>query len=144
MSFYEPITKATDASVRAYLKKITDQKRRADCEKLVELMSVVTKEVPVMWGKSIVGFGKTKYFYSTGQEVEWMKVGFASRKKAISLYLACDLNEFRPLLRDLGPHERGVGCLYVKTLDDIHMPTFKKMLQVATKMAGKTKQGGVK
>lgn len=140
MSFYEPITKANDASVDEYLRRITDPKRRQDCEQLVELMSAAAKEPPIMWGKSIVGFGKVKQAYASGREVEWMKIGFASRKKAISLYLTCDLDEMRPLLRDLGPHERGVGCLYIKTLDDIHLPTFKKMLQVAVKMAGKTKK----
>jgi hypothetical protein len=54
-------TKATEASVEAYLDAIKDETRRKDCDFLVKLMSKVTRHPPKMWGPSIVGFGSYHY-----------------------------------------------------------------------------------
>ena len=50
-------TKPTAASVDDYLAAIEDITRRSDCAALVEMMSNITKQAPIMWGDSIVGFG---------------------------------------------------------------------------------------
>lgn len=60
-----------------------------------------------------------------------MKIGLSNRKKAMSLYLTCNLDEMSDLLEKLGPHERGVGCLYIKKLEDIDLGVLKKMMKRA-------------
>ena len=130
-------TKKTKASVKAHLDAIKDPARRKDCQEIARMMQELTGEKPAMWGASIVGFGSYKAKYSTGREVDWLVMGFASRKDSISLYLTCDLNEFTSLLADLGPHKRGVGCLYIKRLPDIKIPVLKKLLKASLQEAKK-------
>jgi hypothetical protein len=72
-----------------------------------------------MWGSSIVGFGSYRYRYSTGKEGEWFKVGFAPRKKNLTLYLMSGFTGQNDLLSRLGKHTTGKGCLYVKSLEGI-------------------------
>jgi hypothetical protein len=63
-------TKPTKVSVDKFLKSVTDEKRRKDCYTVLELMKKITKQKPVMWGSSIVGFGNFHY-KSSGQEGDW-------------------------------------------------------------------------
>ncbi len=83
----EPKTQPTAASAWDHIAAIPDPQRRQDCQAVAELMQDVTGEPPVMWGESIVGFGRYTYHYASGRSGEWMKVGFASRKDALTLYL---------------------------------------------------------
>jgi len=53
----EAKTKPTATSVSAFLAKVADPQRRADCAALVRMMGRVTGAKPVMWGPSIVGCG---------------------------------------------------------------------------------------
>lgn len=124
----------TKLSVAAYIKAIEDPKRRRDCELLKKLMQTTTGKKPVMWGDALVGFGHVKLVSKAGREVEWMQMGFASRKSALSLYLTCDLNQFETFLKKLGKHKRGVGCLSIKSLEDVDMRVLEQMCQKAMKM----------
>ena len=57
-----------ERSVAEFLATVESDQRRTDAEALIELMSDVTGEPPVMWGPSIVGFGTYHYRYATGRE----------------------------------------------------------------------------
>lgn len=124
-------TKPTRASVPAYLKAIADPERRADCMALAALMKKLTGKNAVLWGEHLIGFDSMMQKYANGSEVAWLKLGFASRKAAISIYISCNLDPFTDLLEKLGPHKRGVGCLYVKRLKDIDMRVLEKMMRRA-------------
>ena len=93
----EPKTKATPASVEAFVKAIDDPKRREDCVTLVALMKKVTKCEPKMWGSSIVGFGDHHYRYESGREGDTFILGFSPRKDAITVYLCAGIE---PVLGD--------------------------------------------
>ena len=84
-------TKPTKVSVAGYLAAIENDARRQDCEAVVKMMTRVTKEKPVMWGPSIIGFGKYHYKYDSGHEGDMCIAGFASRKDAIVIYLMPDI-----------------------------------------------------
>jgi hypothetical protein len=112
-------TKATDQSVAEFIKGIEDDAVRNDCDRLLVMMKKATGEQPKMWGSSIVGFGSYRYRYSTGKEGEWFKVGFAPRKKNLTLYLMSGFTGQNDLLSRLGKHTTGKGCLYVKSLEGI-------------------------
>jgi len=65
-------TLATEASVESYLSAIEDEARRKDCEDLAKLMTKATKQQPIMWGTSIVGFGSYHYKSERSrQEGDW-------------------------------------------------------------------------
>ncbi|MCM2315094.1 MAG: DUF1801 domain-containing protein [Thermoanaerobaculia bacterium] len=126
-------TKVNDASVTKFLEGIADERKRRDCFTLVELMRKITKEEPKMWGTSMVGFGTYHYKYASGREGDWFATGFAPRKQDLTIYLLTGFVAPAELMAKLGKHKTGVSCLYVKTLDDVHMPTLKKLITDSVK-----------
>jgi hypothetical protein len=122
-------TQETDSSVDDFLDGIEDEGVREDCEKLIEIFEKIIKAPPKIWGPSIIGFGKYHYKSAAGREGDWMLSGFSPRKKNLSLYVTCNLDEFPEFLEKLGKFKRGKGCLNVKRLEDIHLPTLKKMIR---------------
>ena len=130
MSKTELKTKKNRASVSAFLGSVKDPQRKKDAKTVLSLMKEVTKEKPTMWGSSIVGFGGYHYKYASGREGDWMITGFSPRKQDLTIYimLGYALPEYKSLLKNLGPHKLGKSCLYIKRLDDIHIPTLKKLI----------------
>lgn len=124
-------TKATDASVESYLAAIKDEARREDCEALAKLMTRATKELPKMWGKSIVGFGSYHYKYQSGREGDTCVVGFSSRKADISIYGLGSSPRQEELLAKLGKHTRGKGCLYIRKLSELDSKILEQLVASA-------------
>ncbi len=121
-------TKPTALTVASFLDKIKDPRLRKDCDTLIELMESISKLKPVMWGSAIIGFGTRHYVYESGREGDTVIVGFSPRKQAIALYLSGGLEHLRAELAKLGKHSTGKGCLYIKSLSDVHVVTLKKIL----------------
>ena len=118
----------TDQDVHKFLDAVTPKQRKEDGKTLVELMEQITGKPPKIWGKSIVAFGKYTYQRKNGEEYEWFNVGFSPGKSRLSLYFMFDLTE-EPLLDQLGPHDKGKGCLYLKNLDQVNMDILKEMIR---------------
>jgi hypothetical protein len=131
-------TKKTQASVRAFLDAIDDPSRRADCRKLHRLMKEATGSTPRMWGDRIVGYGDVHYRYASGREGDWFLVGFSPRKASLSIYLMCDLDTQKPLLKKLGKHKTGKSCLYVNKLDDVDQGVLRQLVDQTVKRQKKT------
>jgi Domain of unknown function (DU1801) len=126
-------TKQNDASVKEFLDKIPDKQKREDCLTIAKWMEEVTGAKPKMWGTSIVGFGTWRYKGASGREGDWMETGFSPRKNELTLYLIGGLDQQRDLLDQLGKHKTGMGCLYIKRLSDVHVPTLKKLIKNSVK-----------
>ena len=109
-------TKATDASIEAYLESRASAEQSADCQTLMAMFARVTNEKPKMWGPSIVGYGKYQYKYESGRTGESALAGFAIRGRELVLYLAVETPQQQELLAKLGPHKMGKSCLYIKRL----------------------------
>ncbi len=124
----EPKTKPTKQSVNAFLKSVPDEQRREDAAKLIELMRAATKEDPVMWGPSIIGFGSYRYHYGSGREADWPITGLSPRKQNLVVYVMPGFAEYEDLLAKLGKHTTGASCLYIKRLSDVHLPTLKTLI----------------
>ena len=120
-------TKETRASVDKFLKALKDENVIKDCNKIIEMMSSVTKAEPKMWGTSIIGFGNQHLKYASGRELDWLIIGFSPRKQNLVLYMLCGLEE-KSLLEKLGKHKRGKGCLYVKRLSDVDEKVLKQIM----------------
>lgn len=125
-------TVATTESASEFLKSIPD-KYHEDCQVLTELMSSITKAPPVMWGPTIVGFGQYHYVYDSGREGDFMLTGFSPRASAISVYIMSGFEHYPELLEKLGKYKHGKSCLYIKKLEDIHIPTLKKLIRESVK-----------
>jgi hypothetical protein len=126
-----PKTQRTAASVENFLNQVKDEETLRDCRRLVEILRQATGDEPKMWGPSIVGFGTYHYVYASGREGDWPLVGFSPRKQNLSLYLSCDIQQQGDLLDQLGEHTCGKGCLYIKRLSDVHLPTLKKLVKAS-------------
>lgn len=126
-------TKPTEESVEKYLKGITDPVKRQDSLTVLKLMTEITGQKPKMWGPSIVGFGSYHYEYASGQKGDWPIIGFSPRKQNLTLYVLDGSAEESELLQELGKHSTGKSCLYIKRLDDVDLPTLKKVIKQSYK-----------
>ncbi len=124
-------TQPTDASVSQYLRSIEDERRRKDAKRFAKLAEEATGATPVMWGTGIVGFGSHHYAYASGREGDTAAVGFAARKNALAIYGLRDHEENVKLLKRLGPHGSGKGCLYIKDFSAIDTAVLKEMIKAA-------------
>lgn len=114
------------ADVEAYLETVASA-RRGDAERLIELMRRATGQEPQMW-KGIVGFGSYHYKYASGREGDAPAAGFAARKAATTVYVLDGVDAHAELLERLGPHTTGVGCVYVKRLDDVDLDVLEALV----------------
>jgi hypothetical protein len=126
-------TKRNEQSVEAFLKGISDEKKRRDSFAILALMRKVTKAEPKMWGTSIVGFGSYQYKYKSGRGGEWFLTGFSPRKQNLTLYIMPGVQRYGELLKKLGKHKTGKGCLYVNTLDDVDLAVLEKLIRQSLK-----------
>lgn len=123
-------TQPTTASVADHLAAIEDPEVRADCAQLVEWMQAATGHPPVLWG-SIVGFGRYHYRYESGREGDFFRVGFARRKRDLTLYVMPGFDDNQDLRDRLGPHRVGKSCLYIKRLAAVDTHALREIIDRA-------------
>jgi len=119
----------TDAPVREFIDRVAHPVRRRDAETLLELFSRVTGEEPRMWGPSIIGWGEYHYEYESGREGSAGAAGFSPRRAATTIYFPEGVGAHAEALAKLGPHSTGVGCLYLRNLDDIDLDVLESMVR---------------
>lgn len=124
----EPKTRPTKASVDKFIDSQESETTRDDCRALVRIMQEISGEPAVMWGTSIVGFGSYVYHYSGGKELQWPLLAFSPRKQNLTIYLMSGFEGKKNLLTKLGKNKTSRGCLYVKSLEGLHIPTLKKLV----------------
>ena len=124
-------TVPTDASVDDVIESTTGERRREDAREALDLMREVTGVEPVVWGPSMIGFGRQPYTTADGKEREWFAVGLAPRKAALTFYGLTFYGSNDDLLARLGPHTTGKGCVYVKELDALDRDVLTEMVRRA-------------
>lgn len=129
MAKYEPKTRPTDASVEDFIDAVQDEKRRADAHRVLEIFKEITKEKPVMWGPSIIGFGSQQLRYASGQELDWPIAAFSPRKATLVLYLMDGFAKYDEHLSKLGKHSTGKSCLYIKRLSDVDEKVLRSLIR---------------
>ena len=126
-------TQRNAASVKEFLDAVPNERKRKDAFAVAALMTEVTGEEPAMWGKSLVGFGSYHYKYTSGQEGDWPLVSFSPRKDSLTVYIGRGLATYKEQLTTLGKHKAAGSCLHIKSLDDIHLPTLRKLVRQSVK-----------
>ena len=122
-------TSPTGASVDTFLAGVADERRRAECQVLRDLIQNETGETPVMWGDSIVVYGQYHYKYATGREGDFLRVGFSPRKSAITVYCMPGFKRYEDLMGRLGRHKHSVSCLYLPRLDDVDLGVLRELVR---------------
>jgi hypothetical protein len=126
--------KPTTASVEDFLNHIDNEQKRKDSFVLLEMMKRASKEEPVLWSNSFVGFGLKRHKSpTTGREADWMRIGFAPRKANLTLYFGDHVNAHAAALEKLGKYKAGLGCLYINKLIDIDIKVLKGMIEAGCK-----------
>lgn len=122
-------TQPTEQTPRAFLDSVTPERRREDSLRLLELFERVTGFDPVMWGPSIIGFGRYEYRYESGRTGEFLATGFSPRKANLSVYIMPGYADFSPILARLGKHKTGKSCLYINRLADIDESVLEALIR---------------
>jgi hypothetical protein len=122
-------TQPTAANVTEYLASVDGSERRADCTRLVTMMSAATGEPATMWGASMIGFGARHYKYASGYQGDTFLIGFAPRAKAITIYFTLNFEEHAESLARLGKYKLGKGCLYIGRLADVDIGVLDELVK---------------
>ncbi|MCB9182736.1 MAG: DUF1801 domain-containing protein [Flavobacteriales bacterium] len=132
-------SRATTASVAAFIDKQPKEEVRDDCRALMALMRELTGAEPYLYGPSIVGYGSYHYRYASGHEGDAPLAAFSPRKPELVIYFAPGLFEQEPeLMARLGKHKATKGCLYVKRLADIDLKVLKQIIKKSIALVRKT------
>lgn len=120
-------TQPTPVAVTQFLESVSDPVRRSDAMTLCAMFERLSGEPPVMWGPSIIGFGRYHYRYDSGREGDMCRIGFSPRKANLVLYIVDGFDGHATLMTRLGKHKTGKSCLYINRLGDIDMAVFERL-----------------
>ena len=126
-------TQPTDASVDEFIAAAGPEKQ-SDSERLIAILQDITGEKPVLWGPSIIGFGRYHYEYDSGHEGDSALIGFSPRKRELVIYIGPGFDSFQGLLAKLGKHKTGQSCLYIKRLSDINLKVLTELMAESVKL----------
>ena len=126
-------TRPATLSVESFIASLATDTRRKEATTLVTLFEKATGWKAVMWGTSIVGFGKYAYKYDSGRSGEICVVGFSPRKPHLVIYAQADATgKTAELLTRLGKHTGGLeSCLYVNKLADIDVAVLEELIRLS-------------
>lgn len=115
-------------SVEAFLDQVAPERKQKEAYHILDMMKHITGEEAVMWGSSIIGFGKYHYKYDSGHEGDAALLGFSPRKQNLVLYVLTKFKGEDELLNKLGKFKTGKVCLYVNKLADIDMDVLRELI----------------
>jgi hypothetical protein len=121
-------TKENDTDVISFLSALPDEQKREDSLALLKMMKTVTRAEPMMWGGSIVGFGK--YIFTspkTGRSGEWFMAGFSPRKQNLTVYFMTGFTKYSEYKIS------GGSCLYINKLADVDSKVLKELVAISWK-----------
>ena len=127
-------TQKTELSVDVFIKTIPEEQKRKDAAVIRDLMEKATKSKGKMWGSAIIGFGDRRLVYESGRELDWFVMGFSPRKQNLTLYIGGIVEKQQALLKKLGKHKTGKGCLYINKLEEIDLAVLKEIINRGLKV----------
>lgn len=132
-----------DISVDEYIASL-DEEIKKDALVLLEIMSRVSQQTPLLYGFGTIGFGIYHYKYESGREGDAHTLGFYPRKGKITVYLMDGTARYSNLLEKLGKHSTTGYCIYIKRLSDIDLKVLEEILLQSYKfITSKYKQGPI-
>ena len=124
-------TTFTAASPREFILTSTQGQKQQDALTLLNLYNEVTGLPAMMYGPSIIGFGRYEYRYPSGHGGDAPIAGFSPRKDSLVLYIG-PFEGRETLLEKLGKHKEGKVCVYVKKLADVDLDVVREMVEKST------------
>ena len=130
-------TVPTRASVDKFLKGITDEKKRTDCYRLLEIMKKATHAEPKMWGTSIVGFGRCHQTVGSGQGTDGFITAFSPCNQNLTIYLMSGFDQLNDLRKQLGKHSASRNCIHINRLEDVDPKILKELISRSVNVVSK-------
>jgi hypothetical protein len=115
-----------DGELEQILNDARPAKRRRDAHTMLDLMTRVTGQAPVVHG-SVIGFGSYDYRYDSGRKGTGPAAGFALRRQALVVYLVDGVSAHAAELAQLGAHKEGVGRISIKDLEQIDVGVLEQV-----------------
>jgi nucleoid DNA-binding protein len=125
-------TVANKNSVNDFLNEVVNVRKKADSFTLLELMKSIPGEEPIMWGDSIIGFGRYHYRHKSGREGRWFLTGFSPRVQSLTFYIMSGFDEYKQLLDQLGKYKTGKSS-YINNLSDVYLTVLEKLIHLSVK-----------
>ncbi|WP_204115476.1 DUF1801 domain-containing protein [Shimia biformata] len=122
-------TQPTAVDPADFVASVEPQRRRDDARVLLDLFDDVTGFDPVMWGPSIIGYGRYHYRYETGHEGDFLATGFSPRKANLVLYIMPGYQQYDEILARLGKYKLGKSCLYINKLADVDLDVLRELIR---------------
>jgi len=125
-------------SVESYLASIPKERK----ELMLFLHNFIKKTAPKLkphFAYNMLGYGSFPYLNYKKEKINWPVVALANQKNYISLYV-CALDKgvyiAEKFKNELGKVSVGKSCIRFKKLEDLNLPTLKKVLIFAAKNPG--------
>ena len=118
--------KRTGGDVDEFVAAVKPAKRQRDAVAMIDVMREVTGREPELWG-TIIGFGSCHYSYPTGTEGDAPIAAFAPRRESTTVYTLRTAAHGERLAQ-LGPHETGLSCLYIKDLAQVDLGVLREIV----------------
>ena len=122
-------TQPTALCPAEFIAGIDNPVRKADAEVLLDWFQEVTGFPAVMWGSTIIGYGRYHYVYDSGRSGDSMMTGFSPRKASLSIYIMPGYQDLDSFLQRLGKHRTGKSCLYINKLADIDIDVLEEIVR---------------
>ena len=122
-----------------YLAQVDDS-RRSDITALDALIRKAAPKLEAFVHSGILAYGPWHYKYESGREGDWFRIGLASNKNYISLYVCAAAGDgyIAERYRDALPKATiGKSCVRFKRLADLDQSVLAKMLREASKLPAK-------
>lgn len=88
---------------------------------------------------NMLGYGAFPYKNYKKEAIEWPVIALANQKNYVSIYVcAVEKGTYvaEKFAKELGKVSVGKSCIRFKKLEDLHLPTLKKVIQFAAKHPG--------
>lgn len=109
-----------------------DEARRADVQRLHDLVRETAPELEPTMEFGLLGYGRFHYRYASGREGDWFKIGIAVNAKSISLHCcAADAEGYvAERYRDRLPKaDIGRSCVRFRRLADLDEDALRDLLR---------------
>jgi Domain of unknown function (DU1801) len=114
-----------------------DEDRRAEVRRIFDFVRKVVPKLEPFMLNGFLGFGPMHYKYASGREGDWFKIGLASNKQNLALYICAADDEgylAERYAKKLGKCSCGKSCIRFKKFDDLDQKVLKEVLKKAEKM----------
>jgi len=127
------------ATPAEYLAQL-EEPRKSEVAALDGLIRKTAPRLEPFIQMGILAYGRCRYKYPNGREIDWFRIGVSSNVSYISLYVSPGADGSLAAERykaDLGKANCGKGCVRFKRLNDLDSTALKNLIRVCARPPAK-------